>query len=62
LTLKFYREVDQQKEFAISKFAKDILELFDNLTRALDNCPEAQRADNVLFDGIEMTKKVGNNI
>lgn len=56
------RDVANAKNFAISSFAKSLLDTSDNLTRALDSVPEEVRHDhdnhNVLanlYEGVKMT-------
>ena len=56
------RDVDQARSFAISSFAKSLLDTSDNLTRALDAVPEEMRHDHEgnpvlanLYEGISMT-------
>lgn len=59
---RMQKQVDDQKDFAITKFAADILEIFDNLNRALESCPEGQRINNPLYEGVEMTSSIGNKV
>lgn len=47
-------EIEKEKVFAISKFSKDILEIIDNLERAIQHASEADKQTN-LFKGVEMT-------
>lgn len=56
------RDVDQARSFAISSFAKSLLDTSDNLTRALDAVPAELRHDHEgnpvlanLYEGISMT-------
>ncbi|KDQ10595.1 hypothetical protein BOTBODRAFT_57983 [Botryobasidium botryosum FD-172 SS1] len=56
------REKDQAREFAISKFAKDLLTTVDVLRMALKSVPEAARSDAdanprlvELYTGVDMT-------
>jgi molecular chaperone GrpE len=56
------RDVEQARSFAISSFAKSLLETSDNLSRALDAVPEELRHDHdhhpvlaTLYEGITMT-------
>jgi len=56
------RDVANSKSFAISSFAKSLLDTSDNLTRALDAVPEELRHDHEnnavlanLYEGISMT-------
>jgi len=54
------RQADTQK-FAISGFAKDMLDIADNLRRALDAVPEDQRQDEaiaLIYNGVEATEKI----
>lgn len=55
------RDVDNARSFAVSSFAKSLLDTSDNLTRAMDAVPEAYRSDKenhpvlaTLFEGIQM--------
>lgn len=55
-------DVENARAFAISSFAKSLLDTSDNLTRALDAVPEEYRQDKenhavlaTLFEGIKMT-------
>jgi molecular chaperone GrpE len=53
------REVNDARAYAISKFAKDLLGVADNLARALDHAPrdaEDQLVRNLAI-GLEMTQK-----
>jgi molecular chaperone GrpE len=47
-------EIEKEKHFAISKFSKDILEIVDNLERAIQHAKEADKESN-LYKGVEMT-------
>ena len=56
------KDVSNSKAFAITSFAKSLLDTSDNLTRALDAVPEEYREDKenhavlaTLFEGIKMT-------
>lgn len=56
------RDVDNSRSYAISSFAKSLLETSDNLSRALEAVPEEYRTDNedhpvlaTLYQGISMT-------
>lgn len=57
------RDVSDARNFAVKSFAKSVLEVSDNLTRALDVVPEELRNDKenhatlaTLYEGIEMTE------
>ncbi|KAJ8097342.1 GrpE-domain-containing protein [Lipomyces tetrasporus] len=62
------REIQNSKDYAIQKFARDLLESVDNLERALANVPEDQRTQEQenetdqalisLYDGVRMTQQV----
>ena len=50
---RFERELDDANKFAISKFAKDAVKIYDVLFTAIEHAnPEA---DKVLYDGVNMT-------
>lgn len=56
------REVADARVYAISGFARDILEIADNLQRALDAVPAEARASadpgfKALIDGVELTER-----
>lgn len=56
------KEVMEARIFAIEKFAGDLLNVSDNMTRALEALPEAERESlsdggKSLLSGIEMTQK-----
>jgi molecular chaperone GrpE len=56
------REVADAKTYGVSAFARDMLNVVDNLTRALDSLPEEARvgADAVMksfIDGVELTAR-----
>ena len=52
-------DIDKAKQFSIKSFAKSLLEVSDNLQRALESVPEEDLDTNaqlkVLYQGIEMT-------
>jgi molecular chaperone GrpE len=54
------REREEASVYAVSKFARDLLSVADNLARALQGIPESARADQALANlivGIEMTER-----
>jgi molecular chaperone GrpE len=58
------RDVEQARQFAIKSFAKSLLDVADNLERALNAVPDAMEKDREshpvlanLYEGIEMTEK-----
>lgn len=59
------RDVDSARQFAVSSFAKSLLETSDNLERAMAAVPESVRVDRenhpdlcTLFQGIQMTEDI----
>ena len=59
------REKKSAKDFAIQKFAKDLVESVDNLDRALNAVPEAARSDSEknkdlvdFYNGLKMTEEI----
>ena len=55
------RDVENARSFAVSSFAKSLLDTSDNLTRAMDAVPETYRSDKekhpvlaTLYEGIQM--------
>ena len=56
------REVEDARAYGISRFARDVLDIADNLQRALDAVPADVRANadpglKALLDGVELTEK-----
>ena len=56
------RQVSEARLYAVESFARDLLEVSDNLSRALDALPEDKRAElspegKSLLEGVEMTQK-----
>ena len=56
------REVDDARAYGISRFARDVLDIADNLQRALDAVPADTRANadpglKALIEGVELTEK-----
>jgi len=56
------RDVESARQFAVTSFAKSLLDVSDNLERALESVPEELRADKEknmvlasLYEGIQMT-------
>jgi molecular chaperone GrpE len=52
------QEADKSKRFAIQKFAKELLEVVDNLERAIDNAD----ADDAVIEGVRLTHKALLNV
>ena len=56
------REVKDARTYAVTSFAREMLSVADNLSRALDAVPEEHRADEgsglkALIEGVDMTEK-----
>lgn len=55
------REIEDTAKYAVSKFAKDVLSVADNLRRALDSVPrdahETDPALKALIEGVGMTER-----
>ena len=54
------REVADAKTYGVSAFARDMVSVVDNLSRALESLPENARADDrfkSLIDGVELTAR-----
>ena len=52
------QDVEKAHNFALEKFAKELLEVIDNLVRALDSKPvEIEETNKAIFDGVELTHK-----
>ncbi|MCJ2081650.1 nucleotide exchange factor GrpE [Methylobacterium sp. J-090] len=56
------REVADARTYAVTNFARDMLNAADNIRRALESVPEAERAGatgafKALLDGIELTER-----
>ncbi len=54
------RSRDEEKQYAVTRFARDLLTVADNLTRALAAMPAEARADETLkpvLDGVEATAR-----
>ena len=69
---RYVKEIDNTKVFAISKFAKDILDVHDNFSRAMGSIEPSEFKDlseedkvqafNTFLEGIEMTKNGLTNV
>lgn len=56
------REIADQKQYAVSNFARDMLTVGDNLSRALDHVPKDKRGSgdtalDALIEGVEVTAR-----
>lgn len=64
------KQVDSAREYGIQKFAKQMVEVADNLRRAIDSIPEEERLDDSpgnrhlfsLCEGVAMTSKELNKV
>jgi len=60
------REKEDASRFAIANFARDLLTVADNLTRALENIPSDTREENdplkAIVEGIKITERELNNV
>ena len=62
---RFTKEVESARTYGIQKFAKQVVEVADNLHRAIDSIPEEERTNDspdnhhlfALCEGVEMTRK-----
>lgn len=46
------REIEEARQYAIQKFAKDIVEVAENLQRALESLPHVQEGENSAFTSV----------
>ncbi|MGV6989345.1 nucleotide exchange factor GrpE [Testudinibacter sp. P80/BLE/0925] len=52
------QDVEKAHNFALEKFSKELLEVIDNLERALDARPQSDdESSKAVFDGVELTYK-----
>lgn len=56
------RQVEDARAYAIEKFARDLLNVSDSLTRAVDSLPDGMRAmlpdgARAMIEGVELTQK-----
>lgn len=52
------QDVEKAHNFALEKFSKELLEVIDNLERALDAKPQSDdESSKAMFDGVELTYK-----
>jgi molecular chaperone GrpE len=54
------KDVADARDFSISKFARDMLSVADNLRRAIEHVPEEEKEQaglKTLFEGVEMTER-----
>lgn len=59
---RFTKELEESNSYAIHGFAKDVVEILENLNRAIDNVPSQEMEDasalKSFADGVIMTKKI----
>jgi molecular chaperone GrpE len=60
---RYEKQIEEAKSYAINNFAKDLLSVSDNLSRALEFSP-AEMSDEVknILQGVEMTRQEMKNI
>lgn len=67
---RLQQEIENEKVYAIARFAKELLDVSDNLDRALQNIPKEMLVENPegdkklfkdLYDGVDMTRKILHN-
>ena len=56
------RQIEDARVYAVEKFARDLLPIYDNLQRAADSVPPGQRASvpdavRTALEGVELTQK-----
>ena len=56
------RQITEERTYAVEKFARDLLNVSDSLSRAISSLPERERAllheaGRNAFDGVELTQK-----
>ena len=51
------QEADKSKKFALQKFAKELLEVLDNLERAIISVQDDTNADDAIMEGVKLTHK-----
>src|SRR5262249_50865949 len=56
------RQITEERTYAVEKFARDLLNVSDSLSRAIESLPERERsllheAGRIAFDGVELTQK-----
>lgn len=51
------QETDKAKKFALQKFVKELLEVVDNLERAIISVQNDDNADDAIMDGVKLTHK-----
>lgn len=65
---RFAKELDNEGNYAISKFAKEMVEIGDNLSRALsavdspDAPKESEKKLNDFYEGVKMTKEILSSV
>lgn len=56
---RYGNEIENERIYSITKFAKEIVEVNDNLMRALDNIPKGEEHKSLtdLVEGVSMTRR-----
>lgn len=59
---RFIKELEETNKYAISNFAYDLIEVLENIYRAMENLPQDEIDKNsslkIYFEGVEMTQKL----
>ena len=67
---RLQQEIENEKVYAIARFAKELLDVTDNLDRAIQNAPPEMLVDSedsnkkhfkALYEGVDMTRKILHN-
>lgn len=56
--VRMEKEVENTKVYAISKFAKDLIEIPDNLERAIEVSKDLEGKNNQLYEGVKATRNI----
>lgn len=51
------QETEKSKKFALQKFAKELLDVVDNLERAIESVRQDDDADDAIMEGVKLTHK-----
>lgn len=65
LRKRFSKELDESKKYAVTNFARELIDVLENLQRAIDTKPKEVEGMEVvknLFAGVEITKNSLTNI
>lgn len=65
LRKRYQRELEDMSKYAVTEFARDLIEIFENIYRAKSHIDLSTEQDNRvknMFEGLEMTTKLLENI